>query len=513
MRSLASQLKQERATSNAMISGGGHPDEAASSSADGAAGAGLTLASAASQILLLRREVKFLQKQWKGARVDQDQVAVREQLQSLRDEVAEGVAALAAAGEAHESTRALARLLARELKTARAQMREQASRVAERSAAQRTAAALKERLAELEERYEAQALQLKRLKLENRAVRREPLPGAVLDSSDEEEYAAELNADTSHHIFGLLLLTQELTALERGLADERHRTAGLVRVKSDLSLRCALLEDTNTELGAEVAKLRGRVSALQEEKEVIIIKSSVIIIKTKLRGRVSALQEEKEVIIIKSSVIIIKTKLRGRVSALQEEKEVMALSLNALCHDTAFLIWQVMALSLNALCHDTAFLIWQVMALSLNTLSSDLAEQPAERQHAAAAATAAVATAAADANAHRPPPGAVGPSQPAGLPEGARRGGSVKEASALDRGMKDMGSKLKGIKFSKMFDKKKGAEQQPPPPPQQQQQHPPPPPPPGGPLRGGPPPPPPPPPDGPPMVGRERGASLVFDTP
>ena len=41
---------------------------------------GLTLASAASQILLLRREVKFLQKQWNTARRDQESVSAREQV-------------------------------------------------------------------------------------------------------------------------------------------------------------------------------------------------------------------------------------------------------------------------------------------------------------------------------------------------------------------------------------------------------------------------------------------------
>ena len=44
---------------------------------------GLTLASAASQILLLRREVKFLQKQWAVARCDSASVSHREQLQAL----------------------------------------------------------------------------------------------------------------------------------------------------------------------------------------------------------------------------------------------------------------------------------------------------------------------------------------------------------------------------------------------------------------------------------------------
>lgn len=72
MRHLAQELRQERAASNAVLAvrmgteapaDGGAKAEAAHGELGSGTG-GLTLASAASQIIMLRREVKWLQKQW-----------------------------------------------------------------------------------------------------------------------------------------------------------------------------------------------------------------------------------------------------------------------------------------------------------------------------------------------------------------------------------------------------------------------------------------------------------------
>ena len=116
LRSLASQLKQERAASNAVLTAQAVPDPRSSAMPDGAAPTGeLTLASAASQILLLRREVKFLQKQWNQARVDQKSATTREQIQELRDEAAEARRVAAAAEESSASISAKARIAMREL--------------------------------------------------------------------------------------------------------------------------------------------------------------------------------------------------------------------------------------------------------------------------------------------------------------------------------------------------------------------------------------------------------------
>ena len=102
MRTLAQQLKQERAASNAVLAVrmGTEPptDGSGAAKAEAAHGehgtgdrgtGGLTLASAASQILMLRREVKWLQKQWQSARRDQDGSANRDQLDSLQQALEE----------------------------------------------------------------------------------------------------------------------------------------------------------------------------------------------------------------------------------------------------------------------------------------------------------------------------------------------------------------------------------------------------------------------------------------
>ena len=63
VRSLAAQLKQERAASSALLTEHASNSREEGGTGEGGEHGGLTLANAASQILLLRREVKFLQKQ------------------------------------------------------------------------------------------------------------------------------------------------------------------------------------------------------------------------------------------------------------------------------------------------------------------------------------------------------------------------------------------------------------------------------------------------------------------
>ena len=148
MRTLAQQLKQERAASNAVLavrvgSSEAAADRSESKQGDGAGevGAnGLTLASAASQILMLRREVKWLQKQWQSARRDQDGTANREQLESLQQSLEEEKARATAALEQAAAAAAQKRLLLRQLAQQRAQWQAQQARMARRSAAQAEAA-------------------------------------------------------------------------------------------------------------------------------------------------------------------------------------------------------------------------------------------------------------------------------------------------------------------------------------------------------------------------------------
>ena len=99
LRALAQQLKQERAASNAVLAvrvghdgggeaaaAGGGAEKKAPPPPDAAGGVnGLTLASAASQILMLRREVKWLQKQLTAAKRDTKSSESREQMEGLHE--------------------------------------------------------------------------------------------------------------------------------------------------------------------------------------------------------------------------------------------------------------------------------------------------------------------------------------------------------------------------------------------------------------------------------------------
>ena len=134
MRTLAQQLKQERAASNAVLAVrmGTEPptDGSGAAKAEAAHGehgtgdrgtGGLTLASAASQILMLRREVKWLQKQWQSARRDQDGSANRDQLDSLQQALEAARSEASAADAAAVAGAAQKRLLMRQLGSSRAQ--------------------------------------------------------------------------------------------------------------------------------------------------------------------------------------------------------------------------------------------------------------------------------------------------------------------------------------------------------------------------------------------------------
>ena len=134
MRTLAQQLQQERAASAAVLAVrmGTEPpaDGSGAARAEAANGehgtedrgtGGLTLASAASQILMLRREVKWLQKQWQSARRDQDGSANRDQLESLQQALEAARSQASAADAAAAAAAAQKRLLMRQLGSSRAQ--------------------------------------------------------------------------------------------------------------------------------------------------------------------------------------------------------------------------------------------------------------------------------------------------------------------------------------------------------------------------------------------------------
>ena len=283
LRSLASQLKQERAASNAVLTrqmaaggdgeGSGGAEEQPGRGMDGSGGqsGGLTLASAASQILLLRREVKFLQKQWNSARVDQGSAMTREQMQELRDEAAEARRVAAAAEVAISSSAAKNRLLVRELRAARAQVKAQQARMLRRSGAQHEVVALKEQLGKAHDAYVAQQQQLKQLQLRERLRGRaaDEQEDDALGGSSGDDQLSQLEAEAAHSGLGLLLLSNEMTLLERAWMAEKGAAAELVAIKANMSFQVAQVEDENTSLRAEVAKLTSRVAELQEEREML----------------------------------------------------------------------------------------------------------------------------------------------------------------------------------------------------------------------------------------------------
>ena len=138
-----------------------------------------------------------------------------------------------------------------------------------RSAAQKEVAALKESLAKAQDALTVQQQQLKQLQL------RERLRLARHEDEDEDEDGgggidvAAVESEQAHLGLGLLLLSNELTLLERAWMSEKGAAAELVAIKANMSFRVAQVEDDNQGLQAEVTRLKARIAALQEEKEVM----------------------------------------------------------------------------------------------------------------------------------------------------------------------------------------------------------------------------------------------------
>lgn len=241
VRSLASQLKQERAASNAVLTATGRESTAVPDSAGGTGE--LTLASAASQILLLRREVKFLQKQWNHARVDQHQATTREQMQQLRDEATEAIQKAAAAEEVSALQAAKVRMAVRELKAARAMVTAQQQRMQRRSLAQKEVISLKEQLGKAHDAFVAQQQTLKQLQLRERLRRQRDDDDDADDVSESRVDAAVAEAEAAHMGLGLMVLANELSGVERAWKGEK-----------DSSAECAPRELEST-LGAAAAPL------------------------------------------------------------------------------------------------------------------------------------------------------------------------------------------------------------------------------------------------------------------
>ncbi|KAL1498884.1 hypothetical protein AB1Y20_013408 [Prymnesium parvum] len=277
IRSIATQMKQERAASNAVLAvqvGGGAAgglacvDEAHKYGTEegGVDTNGLTLASAASQILLLRREVKFLQKQWNSARRDGDSVSHREHLQQLQEAVEESRKAAAEAKAQASGAAARNRLLLRELQMARGQLKAQQARMTKRSHAQAELVSMQAQLQRARDVQMQQQHQIKQLQLRERLRSMErggKTDAAIVAAADEELHrgaAAEI---------GLLLMCKELSTVERYWQQDKAAAAELIAIKSDMTIRVAQAEDEKLGLQVEVSRMRQRIAQLQEEKEVM----------------------------------------------------------------------------------------------------------------------------------------------------------------------------------------------------------------------------------------------------
>ena len=85
---------------------------------------------------MLRREVKYLHKQWHAARRDPSSRAVADEIDSLRAQIAACEAREVEARRTEERSGARFRMVVRELGSARAQLSAQQARIARRSRAQ-----------------------------------------------------------------------------------------------------------------------------------------------------------------------------------------------------------------------------------------------------------------------------------------------------------------------------------------------------------------------------------------
>ena len=136
-----------------------------------------------------------------------------------------------------------------------------------RSAAQQEVVALKESLAKAQDAFTVQQQQLKQLQLRERlrAVRH----GDEDEDEDGGADAAAVESEAAHTGLGLLLLSNELTLLERAWMSEKGAAAELVAIKANMSFRVAQVEDDNHGLQAEVARLKGRIAATLQRGEAL----------------------------------------------------------------------------------------------------------------------------------------------------------------------------------------------------------------------------------------------------
>uniref|UniRef100_A0A7S0IR15 Uncharacterized protein n=1 Tax=Calcidiscus leptoporus TaxID=127549 RepID=A0A7S0IR15_9EUKA len=272
VRSLAQQLKQERAAGNAVLKRSMHAAPCEGAEVDAGEGHpttnGLTLASAASQILMLRREVKFLQKQWNTARRDVEGSARRDELLQLQEQVAEAQKRATEAEASAKSATARQRTLIRELSSARAKLSAQHARIERRSAAQTEAAALRAQLHRVQEQLVNSQQQLKQRLLRDELRGGEAACNAITDSPLAERGGVGLAG--AEALVTQLLLTFELGAIEQSALEMGAELAAMKAVRQDSTMiRLREAEEDRVRLTTELANALERLALFQEEKEML----------------------------------------------------------------------------------------------------------------------------------------------------------------------------------------------------------------------------------------------------
>jgi len=280
MRHLAQELRQERAASNAVLAvrmgteapaDGGAKAEAAHGELGSGTG-GLTLASAASQILMLRREVKWLQKQWQSARRDQDGSANREQLDSLQQALETAQAEAAAAAGAAAAGAAQKRLLVRQLGSLRAQWAQQQKRLTRRTAAQGEASSLRVQLQAVHEALAAKQQQCRMAMEQLREIRE--MRSAEGATAGAREAAAAHAASRAAQLIAHRVMSGELGAAEQQAAQQAAQLMALVGAKSDLTLRLAQADEDRAGLTVELSTLKERAAQSDERLAALAVGGS-----------------------------------------------------------------------------------------------------------------------------------------------------------------------------------------------------------------------------------------------
>ncbi len=261
---------------------------------------GLTLAGAASQILMLRREVKYLQKQWNAARRDQDGSARRDEMIVLREQSAEQARRADEAVQRALVAEAQQRLLVRELGAMRAKHAAQAARIAKRSHAQSEVSSLRAQLHRastdlMESQRELKARALREDMREQQRLEREVerrggghhRRNASLGGGGDAPSAALALADMQRaEAVRLLLLGGEVGALETTLDSvraerddfERRCTRREAADGSELESlppewqdRIAMAENDRVRMVSELAELKMTAETLKQEKEALLV--------------------------------------------------------------------------------------------------------------------------------------------------------------------------------------------------------------------------------------------------